>query len=112
MNAAARMIHQTTLFNGQWADLKMPGMMMLMMSMLFAVLMTGLAVTYTTNAYRLTLSQVERTQQQKNHLDLQWSQLLLEQASLATPARVEQLATYELNMSIPAQKHILVLRKQ
>lgn len=112
MNAAARMIHQTTLFNGQWADLEMSRMTMLILTVLFAVLMTGLAVTYTTNAYRLTLSQVEQNRQQKNTLDLQWGQLLLEQASLATPARVEQLATAELNMSIPQQKHILVLRKE
>ncbi len=112
MNAAARMIHQTTLFNGQLADLEMSKTMMLIISVLVAVLMTGLAVTYTTNAYRLTFSQVEKVQQQKNVLELQWSQLLLEQASLATPARVEQLATEKMDMYIPIHKHILVLRTQ
>lgn len=110
MNAAARMINQTTLFNGQLADMHMSKTMILIIGLLLSVLMTGLAVTYTTNAYRLTFSQVQRAEQQRHSLELQRGQLLLEQASLATSARVAQLATDKLGMQLPDSKNSFTLR--
>lgn len=112
MNAAARMIHQTTLFNGQLADMQMSKTMILIIGLLLSVLMSGLAVTYTTNAWRLTFSQVQQAEQQAQTLELQKGQLLLEQASLATSARVAQLATEKLNMQLPDSKNTFTLRAQ
>jgi cell division protein FtsL len=112
MNAAARMIHQTTLFNGQLADMQMSKTMILIIGLLLSVLITGLCVTYTTNAYRLTFSQVQQADQHRHALDMQWGQLLLEQASLATSARVAQLANEKLGMQLPDSKNTFTLRAQ
>jgi cell division protein FtsL len=105
MNAAARVINQGTLFNGQLADMQMSKSLYVLMLLLVAVLVSALAVVYSTNSYRVTLSQVEQQEQLTHYLQLQWGQLLLEQASLATPARVEDLAIKKLQMVLPSSKN-------
>jgi len=112
MNAAARDINQSNFFHGQLANIRLSFASALQIGLLFAVLVSSLAVVYTTNLQRLTLSQLEASEQQSHQLQLQWGQLLLEQASLATPSRVEQLATEKLNMILPADKKMMVLRAQ
>lgn len=88
MNAAAKVINQEgTLFHGQLADIHMSKSLYMLIILLISVLISALAVVYSTNSYRVTLNQVEQQEQFTHYLQLQWGQLLLEQASLATPAR-------------------------
>lgn len=109
MNAAARVINQGTLFNGQLADMHMSKSFYWLIVLLFSVVVSALAVIYSTNSYRSTFSQVQQEEQQAHLLQLQWGQLLLEQASLATPARVEDLATQKLKMSFPSTQNTFLL---
>lgn len=112
MNAAARVINQGTLFNGQLADMQMSKSLYMFAGLLVAVLISAFAVVYSTNSYRSTFSQVEQQEQQTHYLQLQWGQLLLEQASLATPARVEELAKENLNMVLPTPENTFWLQGQ
>lgn len=109
MNAAATVIQQTNFFNGQFADIRLSKQWWLQIVLLLAVLFSALAVIYTTNLHRLTFSQLQLTEQTTHQLQLQWGQLLLEQASLATPARVGQLATEKLHMVLPTDKQTVIL---
>lgn len=109
MNAAARDIHQSNLFHGQFAGIRLSFSSALQLGLLLAVLLSALCVVYVTNLHRVTLNQLELSVQHNHQLQLQWGQLLLEQASLATPARVEHLATGKLNMVLPVNKKILIL---
>lgn len=110
MNAAAKVINQGNLFNGQLADMHMSKSLYMLIILVIAVLMSALTVVYSTNSYRSTFSQVEQQEQQTHHLQLQWGQLLLEQASLATPARVEELASEKLSMVLPTSKNTFWLQ--
>ena len=112
MNAAAKVINQSNLFNGHLADMHMSKSIYLLMVLLIAVLVSALAVIYSTNSYRSTFSQLEQEEQQTHHLQLQWGQLLLEQASLATPARVEEFASDKLQMTLPTSKNTYLLHAQ
>ncbi len=112
MNAAARDINQSNFFHGQLASIRLSFSSALQIGLLFAVLISALAVIYTTNSQRITLSQLEAAEQQSHQLQLQWGQSLLEQASLATPSRVERFATDKLNMILPVDKRMMVLRAQ
>lgn len=112
MNAAAKVINQSTLFNGQLADLHMSKTMYLLIFLIGSILLSALAIVYCTNSYRSTFSQVELQEQQTHILQLQWGQLLLEQASLETPARVEELARNQLRMILPSSKHTYWLQGQ
>jgi cell division protein FtsL len=112
MNAAARSINQSNFFHGQLADMRMTKPLCFQGILLASVLLSALAVVYTTNVHRMTLSQLETSQHKAHRLQLQLGQLLLEQASLATPSRVERLATDKLNMVLPSDKQTRVLRIQ
>jgi cell division protein FtsL len=109
MNAAAKVINQGNLFNGQLADMHMSKSIYMLIILLIAVLVSALGVIYTTNSYRSTFSQVQQEEQQTHHLQLQWGQLLLEQSSLATPARVQEFATEKLRMTLPTAKNTYLL---
>ncbi len=77
--------------------------------LLLSVLISALGVIYTTNSYRSTFSQVQQEEQQAHYLQLQWGQLLLEQASLATPARIQEFAIDELKMTLPNAQNTYLL---
>lgn len=112
MNAAAKDLNQSNFFHGQWADMRLSWSLSLQIAMLFTVLVSALAVIYMTNLHRMTLSQLELADEQAHQLQLQWGQLLLEQASLATPSRVEQMASDKLHMILPINKKLFILRVQ
>jgi cell division protein FtsL len=111
MNAAARVIHQPSVFQGQLAKMQVSKYMFLQTILIFSILMSALAVVYTINIHRLTCSQLQFAEAKAHQLQLQWGQLLLEQASLATPARVEKMAIEQLHMVLPANKQAFVLHK-
>lgn len=105
MNAAAKGVHSNHFMQSYRIDKRM-------LFLVATVLFSALCVIYVTNMSRTTLSQLEQEMQQAHQLELQWGQLLLEQASLATPSRVEQLATDKLHMILPSEKQTFVLRVQ
>lgn len=110
MNAAAKDINQSDFFHGQLGDMRLSKQICMQLALLLVVLLSALAVVYVTNLHRMALSQLEYSEQQGHQLQLQWGQLLLEQASLATPSRVQQLAEDKLHMILPVEKQTFVLR--
>lgn len=110
MNAAAKVINQTNVFHGEFSKMRLSGTTYAYMGMLLAILISAISVIDVTNMQRVTLSQLQMTEQQSHQLQVQWGQLLLEQASLATPARVERMAADKLNMILPARDHTFVVR--
>jgi cell division protein FtsL len=111
MNAAAKYINQSNFFHGQLVNIRISFSSSLQIALIIAVLISSLAVIYITNMQRVTLGQLENSEQAAHQLQLKWGKLLLEQASLATPSRVEKLATNKLGMVLPLNKNMMVLRK-
>lgn len=112
MNAAAKVIHQSNVFSGAWSDMHISLAWKFLVALMVLVLLSALGVVYCTNAHRLELGQLQQLEQQSNRLQLQWGQLLLEQASLATPARVQALAQDKLHMVLPNPAQTRILRAQ
>ena len=112
MNAAAKTIHQSNIFSGKFGDLRISKQLFVQMVLLAGVLISALAVIYTTNGYRSTFSQVQNAKQALSEHQTRWGQLLLEQASLETPARIEVLAKSKLKMRLPLSTDIHVIRMQ
>lgn len=110
MNAAAKQINESNFFSGQLSNMRFSKLLCQQVVLLFSVLISALAVVYITNLHRLTLGQLQQSEQQSHQLQLRWGQLLLEQASLATPGRVEQLASEKLHMVLPTTKQTFILR--
>ena len=112
MNAAARAINQSNLFSGRFLEMRLSKELSGLLVLLFALLVSSLAVIYVTNSDRVSYSQLQQLEQQERQLQLEWGQLLLEQASLATPARVEQLAIEKLQMQLPSDKDTFILQSK
>lgn len=111
MNAAARAIHQSNLFSGQLFEMELSRSTRLVFILLFTLLISSLAVVYVTNEFRSNVSHLQQLEQESQQLHLQYGQLLLEQASWATPGRVEALAIQKLQMHLPNEKEVLTLQQ-
>lgn len=109
MNAAAKIINQSNIFHGHLADMQMSKATYLLVLLLAAVLISALGVIYSTNSYRSSFNLVQQEEQQTHSLQMQWGQLRLEQASLATTARVQDRAMDKLQMTLPNNKNTYLL---
>ena len=66
-------------------------------------------VIYTTHISRHKLNALHQLENQRNDLQVEWGQLLLEQSSLVSQGRIENLAIAELGMKIPAMENVVVV---
>ena len=74
-----------------------------------AVLLSALGVVDARHENRMLFAQLQQLHQQRDHLNVEWSQLLLEQSTWSTHARIEQMATQQLDMHVPDHPRIVVV---
>ena len=110
MNAAARAIQESNVFNGHIGDMRLSKELCLVLALLVMVLVSAWFVIYVTNEHRSSFSTLEQLEEDLHELKLQWGKLLLEQASLETPARVEEMAIEKLQMQLPEENQTFVLQ--
>ncbi|BDM66048.1 cell division protein FtsL [Shewanella sp. NFH-SH190041] len=68
------------------------------------------AVVYASHVNRQQVSKWDQLMQQRDRLDIEWRNLLLEEQSLAEHSRVTSIATKELHMHRPAPSEEVVVR--
>ena len=109
MNAAARALHESNFFHGHLTEIRFSFMQFLQFVLLISVLLSALAIVYSTNQYRLNLSQFEHSKLEESNLQLEWGQLLLEQASISAPSHIQEDAENVLKMKMPEAKNIQIV---
>lgn len=77
--------------------------------LLAAVMLSSLAVIDARHENRMLFTQLQQLRQQRDQQNVEWGQLLLEQSTWSTHARVEQMATQKLNMQSPSHPRIVVV---
>ena len=77
-------------------------------TLLAAVTLTALSVVYTTYTSRHLLNVLQDLEKQRNRLQVEFSQLLLEQSSLVAQGKVEDTAIAELGMEVPDMNKVVV----
>jgi cell division protein FtsL len=75
-----------------------------------AVMLSALAVVYSSHRCRLLYSELAILQQRENNLQVIWGQYLLEQSSLASLSRIEKKALTELGMTVPDIKDVVMVQ--
>lgn len=73
------------------------------------VLWSAYAVVYTKHRARQLFAQLQLAEQDTEALQIEWRQLLLEQGTWTTDARVERIAKERLQMHVPEPNHIVVI---
>ena len=81
-------------------------------TLLAAVTFTALGVVYTTFTSRHLLNSLQELEKQRNRLQVEWGQLLLEQSSLVAQGRVEDTAIAELGMEVPDMNKVVVFKSE
>ncbi len=74
-----------------------------------AVFLSALAVIDARHENRLLFAQLQQLRQQRDQINIEWGQLLLEQSTWSTHARIEQMATQKLDMEMPMHPEIVVV---
>lgn len=92
-----------------WSALFSPRMITIALLLIF-VLASGVSVVYTTFKSRYLLNQLQQLKTQRNELQVQWGQLLIEQSTFSLESRVERKASEELAMTTPKISEIVMVR--
>lgn len=83
--------------------------LLLIVPLWLSVIATGLAVVYSTHISRQLFAELDQLKRHNNELHVEWGQYLLEQSTWSALERVENLATNQLDMHVPANQHIVIV---
>lgn len=84
-------------------------MIILVCLLWLAVLASAFGVIYSTHITRVNTNILAQEQSRSSELQLQWGRYLLERSTWAAYARVEKIASDELDMSAPDAKEIVIV---
>lgn len=76
-----------------------------------SLLTTSLSMVYVKYATRQMFSELSQLQMNRDALNNEWTQLLLEQSTLATDGRVDRIANDKLNMHPPKPNEIVWVKR-
>ncbi len=71
--------------------------------LLILVIMGALSVVTSQHQSRKLFIALQQEKEHAHQMEVEWGQLQLEQSTLANPARVERIATRQLQMQLPKQ---------
>lgn len=80
-------------------------------AVLLTLVSSAVAVAYSAHKSRLYLNELQKLEVQRDKLEVEWGQLLLEQHAWGAYARVGKLATEQLQMRNPAPAEIMMVRQ-
>ncbi len=76
------------------------------------VVVTALALVYTKHEARELFIELEGLTQESDELNIEWGQLQIEQSTLATHSRIEDLASDELKLVRPTADDTYVIEEK
>lgn len=87
----------------------MNGQILLVGLLASAVLGSGVGVVHLQHTNRQLFIQLQKLQKERDHLEIEWELLQLEQSTLITDAAVENVARTRLNMLIPDPNEVFYI---
>ena len=84
---------------------------LLFISLVLAIFISALYVVMAQNKARVLFVEIQELESERNHLNEDWTRLLLEQSTWATDARVEEVARTKLGMKLPDNNSVVVLKQ-
>lgn len=79
-------------------------------AVLITLVAASMAVAYSVHKSRIYLNQLQTLQVERDRLEVEWGQLLLEQQAWGAYGRVGKVAVDELGMRTPAPHEIMMVR--
>ncbi|NKB46344.1 MAG: cell division protein FtsL [Legionellales bacterium] len=107
MNAAARVMEQSHLFEGEYKRILIHSLVWVASVLLALVMVSAVAVVYLKGEERQVYTRWQQQQQRQHQLQLERSQLLVEYSTWAAPSRVQHIAEARLKMIAPQATHVI-----
>lgn len=85
-------------------------MLRLNLILLSVVILCALGVVTSQHKARKSFIELQAEKDKAQQMEVEWGQLQLEQSTLALPARVEKIASRQLQMQMPQGKQIQFVR--
>lgn len=85
-------------------------MLRLNLLLLFLTIICGLGLVTSQHKARKYFIELQGEKDKAQQMEVEWGQLQLEQGTLALPARVEMIASQQLQMQMPQGKQIKFVR--
>lgn len=111
MNAAARALAQGSLASSNVKAVFLSRYHVGLLSLMLAILVTALGVIYVKDLERRLFSELQMLQQARDTFQVEWGQLLLEQNTWATQARIQSIAQQRLAMIVPSTPTVTLIAK-
>jgi cell division protein FtsL len=111
MNAAARLVHQNAVARHLVLVHLLTRKQIGMLVLAAAVVFSALAVIYVTHSSRILYAAYEHNISEKNHLNVERGQLLLERGTWMMQARIQKFAESQLGMVMPDHKSVVIVRE-
>ncbi|MBK1699683.1 cell division protein FtsL [Thiococcus pfennigii] len=81
----------------------------LILLLVLCVSLSGVGVVYVKYLARMSFVELQALRAEENRLAVEWGRLRLEEATLTTHARVEEVARRQLEMYLPRRSDIRVI---
>jgi cell division protein FtsL len=112
MNAASRLVHHNVLTRHLVLTHLLTRQQIVILMLSLAVLLSALGIIYVTHMTRMMHASLQHNVIEKGHLHVEKGQLLLERSTLMRPARIQLLAEKKLDMIVPEQKSVVIVREE
>lgn len=73
------------------------------------VIVSAIAIVLSQHYSRGLVTQLQTLYEERDSLNVEWGQLLLEQSTWATPGRIGHVASEKLNMHVPGHDNFVVI---
>ncbi|KAA0014261.1 cell division protein FtsL [Billgrantia pellis] len=84
--------------------------LLLIVGLVLACLLSAIAVIATSHQTRAQYARLQQLERERDQLQTEWGQLLLEESAWSSPARIERLAVERLEMRLPEVDEVEVIR--
>jgi len=74
------------------------------------MLVSAVGVVWSKHQARTAFIELQRLQNHRDRLDIEWGQLKLEQSYWSTPGRVDQVAHAQLKMIVPVASEVRIVQ--
>jgi cell division protein FtsL len=81
-------------------------------ALIILLIVSAFSVIYLKDLSRRLFIRYQNLQQVQQHDEVEWSKLLLEEGAWSTQSRVQNVATTQLNMIMPAMKNIVMIESR
>ncbi len=111
MNAAAKLLNQSTL-SRHWAlSVFLTRTQWLLSGFLFLIFMSAFSIIYTTNSARDMHASLYQGRYEYSRLYAEQGQLLLERGTLGMQARIQRVAERSLGMVVPNHQSVVMIHE-